>query len=491
MITKQSQPNLLYIISDQHSASVLGCYGDPLVETPNLDRLAKSGVIFENAYCPSPICVPSRMSILSGKYPNDIEVWTNDHILDSAIPTFAHSMGAAGYYPILIGRMHSIGPDQLHGYAERLIGDHGSNYQFIISPPQGTSTDRGELNGTAGPDRISLKNSGPGQSGYQVHDEYVNAAAIDKINQIGIKRKTGESNDPFSLSVGFMLPHQPFVAREEDYALFRGRMMMPKHPDLELDHPYFRWWKKNCGIEKVTDEEIIRARTAYWALVTRMDRMIGEILESLEKNNLLDNTMIVYTSDHGEQVGERGLWWKQTFYNESSRVPIIVSWPGVIPEGQRCKRIVSSLDLTATIIDALDAPKLPTSRGRSLLPLITGEELDWDDIAFSEYCTYEGCIHRMIRYKEWKLNYYHGQEPQLFNLQDDPAELNDLALHPDYQEIRRELIGRVLKDWNPEEIKIKMEEKKKQIKLISNWVENTHPEEKYRWELKKSMNWLD
>jgi len=160
------------------------------------------------------------------------------HILDSGIPTFAHVMGgAAGYKPILIGRMHSLGPDQLHGYAERLlVGDHGSNYQFNICPPAGKDTDRGELIGTVGPDRISFKKSGQGQSGYQVHDEYITAAT----NKIGIKRKTGEMSRPFSLNLGFMLPHQPFVAREEDFALYRERMTMPEYPAVELDHPYFK-----------------------------------------------------------------------------------------------------------------------------------------------------------------------------------------------------------------------------------------------------------
>ena len=137
-------PNLLYIHSDQHNPYVTGCYGDLLVQTPHLDRLAAEGVVFENVYCPSPICVPSRMSMLSGRYPHENRVWTNSHILDSGIPTFAHAMGAAGYQPVLVGRMHAVGPDQLHGYAERLVGDHGPNH------PGGGGVDHGELSGTAG-----------------------------------------------------------------------------------------------------------------------------------------------------------------------------------------------------------------------------------------------------------------------------------------------------------------------------------------------------
>ena len=153
-----ARPNLLYIHSDQHNAHVLGCYGDALIETPNLDRLAAEGTHFTGAYCTSPICVPSRMSMLTGRHPYQNQVWTNNHLLDSGIPTLAHSMGAAGYRPVLIGRMHSIGPDQLHGYAERYVGDHSGNFLG------GVAVDRGVLDGTAGPERISLLRSGPGQS---------------------------------------------------------------------------------------------------------------------------------------------------------------------------------------------------------------------------------------------------------------------------------------------------------------------------------------
>ena len=190
-------PNLLYIHSDQHSPFVAGCYGDPLVRTPHLDALAAAGVLFENAYCPSPICVPSRMSMLSGRHPFENGVWTNSHVLSSAIPTHAHAMGAAGYRPLLVGRMHARGPDQLHGYAERLVGDHGPNH---LGGDGGA--DRGDLQGCAGPARISLTNSGPGQSSYQVHDEDVTAAAVDYLNRLGVKRRAGVDRAPFSISVG-------------------------------------------------------------------------------------------------------------------------------------------------------------------------------------------------------------------------------------------------------------------------------------------------
>ncbi|MCZ6676799.1 MAG: sulfatase-like hydrolase/transferase [Candidatus Poribacteria bacterium] len=481
------RPNLLYIHSDQHNPAVTGCYGDPLVQTPNLDRLAEQGIVFENVYCPSPICVPSRMSMLTGRHPYENEVWTNNHILDSGIPTFAHAMGAAGYRPVLIGRMHALGPDQLHGYAERLVGDHGPNHLG------GPGVDHGMLSGTAGPARVSLEKSGPGQSAYQVHDEDVTAATVDYLNRLGVRKRAGVLDEPFSVSVGFMLPHQPFVARRADYDLYQGKMTMPKHPEpfSEDLHPYFRWWREQCGIVEVTEAEILRARTAYWALVTRMDAMIGEILEALRANDLAENTVILYSSDHGEQVGEHGLWWKQTFYEHSATVPAILSWPGVLPEGIRCDRVISALDLNATMLDALDALPLPSSHGRSVLPLVRDENPQWEDIAFSEYCTDEGCIHRMVRRGDWKLNYYHGQPPQLFNLKEDPDELHDRTQDPMCQEIQEILTQRVLEGWNPDLVAEKMAARRAERKILTDWARHTQPKDLYRRNLLPEMDYLD
>ncbi|MDP6042217.1 MAG: sulfatase-like hydrolase/transferase, partial [Candidatus Latescibacteria bacterium] len=258
-----SRPNLLYIHSDQHDPYVTGCYGDKIVETPNLDSLATNGIVFENCYCPSPICVPSRMSMLSGRYPHENEVWTNSHILNSGIPTFAHAMGAGGYDPVLVGRMHSNGPDQLHGYAERLVGDHGANHLGA------GGANHGMLSGTAGPGRISLRKSGIGQSAYQVHDEDVTAATVAYLDRLGVKKRGEQPAEPFSLTVGYMLPHQPFVARKNDYDRYDGKVPSPTISEsFSHDlHPHIKYWREHCGITNVTEAEIHRARTAYWALV--------------------------------------------------------------------------------------------------------------------------------------------------------------------------------------------------------------------------------
>ena len=501
--TARRRPNVLYIQSDQHNASVTGCYGDAVVQTPNLDGLAARGVVMDAAYCASPICVPSRMSLITGRHPYENEVWTNDHILDSAIPTYAHSMGAAGYQPVQIGRMHFNGPDQFHGFAERLIGDHSPNY---IGSPR--PVDHGALEGTAGPARVALEKSGYGQSAYQVHDEYVTAATVDYLNRLGVRKRSGQEVELFSLSVGLMLPHQPFVARKEDYDLYAGSVTMPRTPEPFSKglHPYFQWWRRRTGIEEVDEETIMRCRTAYWALVARMDAMIGEMLEALRRNGLSENTLVIYTTDHGEQVGEHGLWWKQTFYEDSARVPAVLSWPGVLPQGVHCDRVINQLDLNATMLDAVGAPALPRSHGRSLIRLLMDpDDTPWDDVAFSEYCMDasapggpydvhagpDGWRHRMVRRDHWKLNYYHGMEPQLFNLAEDPRETRDLARDPGYSRIRRELEGEVLDGWDPEVIAARMAAIQRDQEVLQAWARNVDPAEPIRWDLRPEMDYLE
>ena len=493
------KPNLIYIQSDQHNPAIMGCAGDPIIDTPNLDKLANRGTIIQNAYAASPICVPSRMAAITGLKPHQSEVWTNDQILNSAIPTYAHSLGANGYKPVQVGRMHFNGIDQYHGFSERLVGDHGHNHLGSSKNP-GT---HGELNGTAGPNRISLKASGIGQTAYQVHDEIVTAETVKYIDDLGNKKI---DNQPISLSIGLMLPHQPFIASKEDYEKYEKKVGMPKIPPTLLDecHPYIKWWRQRTGIEEVTEEEIVRCRIAYYALVDRMDKIIGSILDSLERNGLMENTMIVYTSDHGEQLGEHGLWWKQTFYENSVKVPAIISWPGHLPEGQVLNSVVNQYDLIATMLDASNSPKLPRSNGKSLLEhLKDPKNSEWENIAFSEYCMDDSSVNdfsgnlmgndvhakeggvqnRMVRKDNYKLIYYHGYEAQLFDLDSDPDELNDLSNNNNYLDKKNELLGLLLKDWDPEKIHKRMIVLKDEQKIQQGWARNTNPDDTLRWEL--------
>jgi len=475
-----SGPNLLYIHSDQHSPFVMGCAGDPLVQTPHLDGLAARGVQCTNLYCPSPVCVPSRMSMLTGRYPADSEVWTNNQILDAGIPTFAHAMGAAGYAPVLIGRMHSNGPDQLHGYVDRPVGDHGSNWG-------GSGLAPGNL-------RKSLEEAGPGQGAYQVHDEDVTASTVNFLDKLGVQKRAGLKAQPFSLSVGFMLPHSPYLARRPIYDRYRENIIMPRVRESFDDklHPFLQWWRRHGELEKtLPDEWILRGRAAYWALVDEMDQMIGKILHALEVNGLAKNTLIIYSSDHGEHAGDHDLWMKRTFYEESVRVPTILSWPGVLPEGTVCDRVMSALDLNATMLDALHAPPLPGAPGRSALDLLKTGKGDWEGVAFSEYALYEGAVQRMIRQDEWKLIYHHKQPTQLFNLQEDPLEESDRASDPSCRQVLSDLTARVLDGWDPDHVERRVQERRKEMEIIVKWAEQTDPTDSFRWNRTPEMSWSE
>ena len=509
-MSEQSKPNIIYIQSDQHNPRVMGCGGDDVVETPNLDRLAASGTVFTAAYCGSPICVPSRTSLVTGRYPYETEIWTNDQILNSAVPTYAHSLGAVGYDPVQIGRMHYNGSDQLHGFSRRYVGDHSPNH-----PGSPRGVDHGMLHGTAGPARVSLELSGRGQSAYEVHDEYVTQSAVDFINNKGITKRSGLDDDPLCLSIGLMLPHQPFVARPVDYDRYVGKVGMPKIPAEAIGdcHPYIQWWRERTGSVEISDEEIIRARTAYWALVDRTDQLIGEVLDSLEANGFMDDTIIIYTSDHGEQVGEHGLWWKQTFYEDAVLVPAIVSWPGRLPGGRVIDRPIDQFDLAATMLDAGRAPALPRSNGQSLIGLIEDPTTsDWKDAVYSEYCMNDsaagsgespnlggadiharpgGVQNRMVRSGDWKLNYYHGFDPQLFNLVEDPAELNDRSSDPSCRNVLDEMMDRVLDGWDPVWVQDRMRALKEEQDLMVQWARNVDPPDTHRWDLRPEMDYVE
>lgn len=486
--------NLLFLFSDQHCAQTAGCYGDGLAETPALDRLASEGVTFDAAYCPSPLCTPSRMSTMTARQPYRNGVWGNQDVLHSGIPTFAHSLGAAGLGPILIGRLHSVGPDQLLGYTEREIGDHHANWTGVPRMPMGP------LEGTASPDRRSLQHSGAGQSAYEVKDEDVTEAALSRLDGLAADLAAGR-RERFAMTVGLMLPHAPFVARVQDYSRFEDRvgLAQPRAPAPEADHPWIAAWREATGSQDVTEAEELRSRAAYYALVSAMDRMIGRILDRLEALGLKDDTLVVYSSDHGEQIGSHGLWWKHTFYEASARVPMILRWPQGLPAGERRDQVVNLTDLTATMIDAMGAPALPDACGVSFFGVAKDASARWIDRTYSEYCQASRMDwappgttqNRMIRDGRYKLNYYHGYRPQLFDLADDPLEENDLAGNSRYAAVRDGLTGEVLRGWDPEEIGRRLEANLAAKELMADWARATEPPSAYLWPMRAEHNRLN
>ncbi|TCS63235.1 choline-sulfatase [Primorskyibacter sedentarius] len=488
---KNKRPNILYIMSDQHARRVAGCYGDSVAQTPNIDRLAARGVCFDTTYCPSPICVPSRMSAFTGQHPHEQRCWTLQDHLSSDRPTWMHALGAAGYRPTLAGRMHAVGPDQMHGFVERLGGDAGPNWPGV--PAQSL----GPLAWAQGPGPTSLKRSGTGRSGYQTVDEETAAIACDWLASKGAE--TTKESDPFCLMVGFLLPHCPFVADPADYAVFDGKVPPPSLPMADPEHPWLVRWRRDCGVGKADVDDMMRARTAYYALVMRMDRLIGTVLDALERAGLDDNTLIIYCSDHGEQIGEHGHWWKNTFYEDSVAVPLIMSWPGRLPQGVRRAQVTNLIDVGATLIDAAGAPPLPASHGRSLLKLCKTPVPRWENVTFSEYvtdttanwCGSEPTRQRMIRKGRYKLIYIDGYEPLLFDLETDPGETCDLAADPDLADIRSQLTAEVLETWDPTRIAQDVRNREREKAILHEWASQTRPEQQYVRRLEPSESWLE
>ncbi len=227
--------------------------------------------------------------------------------------------------------------------------------------------------------------------------------------------------------------------------------------------------------------------------------MIGRIIDHLEATGLNRNTLIVYASDHGDHVGERGLWWKHTFYEESIKVPVILSWPGRLPEGVKFRHVVSLMDLAQTLVEALGGEQLPDTDGRGFWRQLSDPEAPWIDEVFAEYCTDgvpdwtggDAVRQRMIRRGAWKLIYYRGHRAQLFNLEDDPDEINDLALSPAHATIVEALTARLLQGWDPMRIDETMRVRRERKNLLGAWARNIEPVDQYRWPLAADMNRLD
>lgn len=484
-------PNVLFLFSDQHAQKVAGCYGDRVVQTPNIDRLAREGVRFDNAYCPSPICVPSRMATLTARWPHRQQCWANDDILRSDLPSWLHRAGAAGFAPALIGRLHAIGPDQLHGYAAREVGDHSPNF------PGGARQSLGDLAGTNDPNPESLELSGPGMSAYQAKDEAVTEAAIRWLHETGAARNL--EGRPFCMTVGYMLPHPPYVVDRDAYDIYNGRVPPPTLDAADADDDWHRWWRASRGIDALPQAQRDRARAAYWGLVHRMDEMIGRVLAALEAIGALDNTLIVYASDHGDHLGERGLWWKHSFFEESVKVPLVMRLPSVLPSGESRTQVVNLIDLSQTLLEAMGSPLLPHADGRSFWAVAKDSTAPWVNETFSEYCTDpvpewtggRAVQQRMIRSDDWKLSIYDSDPPLLFNLATDPLERNNRADDPLCADILRDLMARLLEDWTPETIAEQMRERRVEKDILAAWASEVQPEGNHIWRFAPGINRLD
>ena len=450
--------HIVFILSDQHHAGVAGFAGDPFVRTPNLDRLAAGGAAFDACYCPSPLCVPSRSSMLVSALPNVTKVYDNIASLRSDRATFVHCLDAAGYHTVLAGRMHFNGLDQRHGFAERLVGDITATVPGSLDQPYGV------LANTTWHHPNSLKLSGAGHTSVLEYDRAVTDAAVACIAR-------HERAEPLFLTVGLYKPHCPFVCPGELYRYYYDLLPPPDEQQLRAAiHPQLGRSQVFTRAGGFTAEDVRRARAAYYGLVELMDSQVARVVDSAEAKWGADNVMIVYASDHGETLGEHGLFWKENMYDASARVPMIFRLPGQIAAGRRLTEPTSLMDLGPTLLSFAGGPKLPGAQGVDLAAALTGRgKLD----AGREVVSILGCSDRpmaMIRRGQWKLVRYQGSgADQLFDLAGDPLELRDLGGSLEHEAVRRDLSDRLAKWWDGDAVAREYAEFRPHRELIMAW----------------------
>lgn len=522
-----TRPNIIVFMSDQHRASVLGCAGDEVVQTPHIDRLAAQGVRFAICYAGSPLCVPSRATFLMGQGCSDVGVWSNSCTMPSDIPTFLHSLAAAGYETVLCGRMHFKGPDQRHGFERRIMGD-------VTGPIDGwPNTLLGDISWSSqGQGREGVTVAGPGRTGFQAYDVDVTAAAVRFLRERGASHRlsagqdngqgdmkgtqsaqaarstqarqdsqskqsaAGEGGDdrPFCLVIGWVSPHNPYIAPAPLFDQYRDRVSVPEVPPgiRESEHPALRHWHDGRGTDGLTAAQARTARAGYYGLVTWIDQQVGQILSTAEESGLAADTAVIYTSDHGDMLGENGLWQKSYLFDPSVSVPLIVSWLGQTRAASVVTEPVSLTDLAPTLIDLCGGPPLPNATGRVLTPLLRGEPLPdtWRPEVYVESMHVSGFPpSRMVRRERWKLMRYHGFDtPQLFDLEADPHERHDRAGDPGCAAIRASLDALVLQGWSGAEVARAVRRHVIDAQLTGAWAQALHPHQPDLWKAPPHSN---
>jgi choline-sulfatase len=440
------RPNVLMICSDQHTPRVLGAYGDRVVATPNLDALAADGTRYDACYCNCPICVPSRASFMTGRYPFKCDVLENAHVLDSRIPTMAHMAVQSGYHTVLAGKMHFRGPDQHHGFLERPLGEFSYHALHEGAAARYEGLDVGRLGNCYLPD--PLHQVGPGRNPFVEYDRVVTERFAEWLGQY---KAAGPDAPPFFFFAGFLLPHCPFIAPPEVFDFYRDRVRAPglTADDIAALHPFHHAYRRVIDIDGVPEANLDRAAAAYYGLVDVLDQNVGRLMSTLQNNGFAENTIVVYFSDHGEMLGQHGRWHKESFFEDAARVPLMIRYPDR-PSPAVVAEPCSLVDLMPTLCDWIGADPPPGIDGQSL----AGESAPSGDrpVKVEVYPLWPGNYeeiksNRMVRRGPWKLSYYSAFDSfELFNLADDPGETRNLAGDPACAAIRKQLTDALFQD---------------------------------------------
>ncbi len=434
-------------MADQLAASALPFYGHPVVRAPHLSALAEEGVVFENAYCNSPLCCPSRASMLTGQLPSKNGAFDNAGLLAADTPTFAHYLRRAGYATSLAGKMHFVGPDQLHGFEERLTTDiYPSDFGWT---PDWTRKERFPWYHNL----LSVVQAGVCETSNQLdYDEEVAFRSVRKIYDLA----RSPDPRPFFLNVSFTHPHDPFAITSEYWDRYdEDEIDLPSIPALPYDEldPHSRRLYEVCALGDYaqTPARVRRARRAYYGMISYIDDKVGQLVEALERTGLRENTLVLFTADHGEMLGERGLWYKMSFFEPSARIPLLVHAPGRF-DPKRVAENVSLVDMLPTLTELAGGVTDYVSplEGQSLLPLLEGtEDAAVERTVYGEMLG-EGAVAPllMIRRGRYKYIYSPPDPEQLFDVEADPLERTNLADKHQFTDLRRSFYEEVAQRWD-------------------------------------------
>jgi choline-sulfatase len=474
-------------MSDQHNARVSGPYGDSLVRTPNMDRLASEGTVFDRCYTPSPVCVPARMSFVSGRRPSENEVTDNPDILSSAILTWPERLREYGYHTALVGRMHFQGPDQWHGFEttfEELR--HWRNGRPVRHQEV---TENVPTGGYWSPRSSIEELAGSGSTFVHYRDEVVCDRGVRFLREQADLQRAADASEaarPFAAVIGFYNPHPPYIGKKELFDYYYDKVevsddrlsSMPGY--LAEYYSTFRDWENPKPIDA---EATRRALAAYYANIEHADEQLGRVLDALDKTGLAENTLVIYTSDHGDFIGRRGAWSKMAMYDDTARVPCIVRLPGTIKAGGRSKHLLNLRDFGNTFCEIAGAPAPSGSDAPSRWGLFTGSRDPGPNETESEivqspspFGQKESSAAKMVIRWPWKLWCYQiGSERHfsLFHLEDDPGETNDLSGRPDLDSLMSDLKLRLFEGWDPElEIKLAAKRRADRNELDTVWMKD-------------------
>ena len=441
-MASSGKPNILFVMADQLAARYLPFHGHAIVKTPNLSRLAAEGVVFENAYSTSPLCAPARATVMNGLLPSRTGVYDNAAEFPSAIPTWAHYLRREGYKTCLSGKMHFVGPDQLHGLEERLTTD-------IYPADFGWTPDwrlRQERIDWWYHNMTSVLQPGIAEITNQLEfDDDVGFQATRKIYD----HARFNVDKPLALMASFTHPHDPYAARKQFWDLYRNEDIdMPRTPPMakhQLDSHSQRLYEMSAMDDyTVKEQDVRKARHGYYANISYVDNLVGQLIDVLEKTGMLDDTIVVFTSDHGDFLGERGLWYKMSFLEPSAHVPLLI-WQPKRFKARRIKEPVSLADILPTLAELGGTTQLARPvDGRSLVPLLQGANENPEATTWGEYLA-EGAIAPlyMLRRGPWKFIHSPVDPDQLFNIDDDPEEQDNLAPNSDIaKKFRAEVIAK-------------------------------------------------